>query len=165
MSVKMKRNKMLDLWVLLNKLSNENLPGRIFKIFVSKNILVIKPEIELIQGNFKLSNEAQTYEEEKKNILIKYADRDSNGAVMFQGTNFTVSDVENVKKAKEELAILEEKNVNAIKEILEINKELEMYVNEEVELHLMKIIEDAIPENIETKDLTTILEFGLLSEV
>jgi hypothetical protein len=31
--------------------------------------------------------------------------------------------------------------------------------------NLMKIIEDAIPENIETKDLTSIIEFGLLSEV
>ena len=162
MSVKMKRENMVVLWNLLNKLSQENLPGRIFKIFVAKNILVLKPEIEMIQETFKSPAGAQEYENKKRDILLKYADRDGNGAVIFEGTNFKVTVPENVEKVREEIKELDKENAELVKEIEEINRELLEFLKQDVEFNLMKVTEDGIPDNISTTDLTVIVELGLL---
>lgn len=162
MSVKMKRMDMVTLWNLLSKLSQENLPGRIFKIFVAKNILTIKPEIEIIQETFKSPEGAKEFEDKKRSILLKYADRDSNGVIMFQGTNFNITVPENVTKAQAEVKILEEEYKDLVAELVELNKELDLYLQQETELNLMKVTEEGIPENINTNDLTVLIELNLM---
>jgi hypothetical protein len=165
MTVNIKRNDMLTLWNLLNKITKAGVDsGRIFKIFVAKNLLVLKPEIQLIEENFKAPEAALAYDEEKRNLLIANADKDSNGAVIFNKDNtFNISNPDKVKIVNEEIKVLKEKYADILSEVEKLNEEWKVYAVQSQELNLMAIHESNIPDNIDIHDLTILMELNLVT--
>ncbi len=165
MSVNIKRNDMLTLWNLLNKMTNDGVgDGRIFKIFVAKNLLVLKPEIQLIEENFKAPEQAKEYDEAKRNLLIANADRDTSGAIVFNKDNtFNITNPEKVNAVNEELKVLDEKYADVLKDLETLNEEFKVYAEQSQELGLMKISEANIPDTIDIRDLTVLMELNLVT--
>jgi hypothetical protein len=155
---------MITLWNLLQKIAkNEVNGGRIFKIFVAKNILMLKPEIKMIEDNFVLPEKTKEYQGKKRNIYLQYADKDASGSVIFNNDNsFNITNMDDVKTVNELVEKLNKEYANILKEVEEIDKEFKIYTEESQEISLMKITASAIPDSIDINDLTILMELDLI---
>jgi tRNA U34 5-carboxymethylaminomethyl modifying enzyme MnmG/GidA len=160
----MKRKDAIKLWNTLNLLSQKD-SNKLFKIFIAKNLLKLEKEIELIKQNFSIPG-AMEYEEKRKAILFKYADKNEKGEIVFNGTDFTISDPNAVAMAQEELKQLEHENKEIVEEIEKINKEFEVYLEEDFEdaNTLTKIKEEFIPDDIDINLIKILLACNLVVE-
>jgi len=163
--MKVVRKKILDLFGVLNKLSDKTGPIS-FVAFVAKNKLVLTPEMEVIQKIFQVKQEDekyQKYQTEKTKILDKYSSgktKANNLGEFF----YTFEDDKLRKKAEKEIEALDKKNIKIIEGAEKRNNEIKEFLDEEITVpELSQISMDKMPDGLLTvNDVQILMDFDLL---
>ena len=159
----MKKSEVLSLYRSLNQLGA--LSGVKFAYAVSKNINILKGEVESLDKALEPDEKFQEFEKERVSLLEKHAEKDDaekpkketseNGA-----EQYVMGD--NLKKFEKEFELLKKDHKEAVdardKQIEEYTKLLE--TDTEVTLYMLKT--DDIPDSITTRQMAGI--YDIISE-
>lgn len=139
---------------LFEALNGINLKGVKFNYSVSKNIELLKKEINSFKESTKPSEEFAKYEKERTNLCVKHAEKDGKGKPIIENNEYKITNIEEFEK---EIAELKEKNKEAIEARQAQLKEFEEFLTKENTITLFKIKVADIPADITTKQLTSII--------
>jgi hypothetical protein len=147
---------------LFNELHQINLPGVKFSYGISKNINLLKPEVEAIEKSLEGSKEFKEYDEKRIEIVKKYAKKDERGEpkliILNPKTGAGRYEIENQEAFDREIEKLQKEN----KVILEKReKQFEEYgklLKEESDFKPHKIKLSDVPEGITSQQMSAIFE-------
>lgn len=154
----MKKSECLALFRSLNQLGN--LQGVKFSYAISKNLNLLKPEIEAIEKTLELPEKFKEFDQARVALAERYAEKDEKGeAKKEKSENGSEQFVmEDTKKFDKEFEVLKKE----YKEVIELReKQIEEYtklLTEESEVILHKVKLDDVPSEITTKQMAGIYE-------
>jgi hypothetical protein len=152
----MKNQEILSLYENLHQL---NLKGVKFSYSVSKNIALLKPEIESLQKAVEQSEDFKKFEQERIELAKKYAKENDSGEPVEENGKFILEDKEAFKK---DFADLKEKNKGVIEAREAQIKEFNELLEKENDIKFHKISIKDVPEDITTVQMNQI--YSLISE-
>lgn len=152
----MKNQELLSLYENLHQL---NLKGVKFSFAVSKNIALLKPEIEALQKAVEQSEDFKKFEQERIELAKKHAKKDEKGEPVLKNNNYQLEDEDAFKV---EFESLKEKNKEVIEAREAQTKEFNELLEKENDIKFHKISIKDVPEDITTVQMNQI--YSLISE-
>jgi hypothetical protein len=158
--MKLTKNKVVELYIALNSVGH--LSGVKFAYAVSRNIAILKPEIESIQAAEKPREAFQQYDKERIELAEKHAKKVNGLAQTIvsgkrkDGSPLLEYVIENRQLFDTELMALKEKHKAAIDERERQEEEFESLLKDETEVDLYKIQLKDVPQAITTRQMTGI---------
>ena len=152
----MKKSEILSLYRALNTLGQ--LQGVKFAYGVSKNVAILKPEIEALEKASAASPEFMEMDKERIKLVEEHAEKDEKGKPKKKGNEYVISedkkeDFENAFEAfkleHKELYDAREKQIEEYNALLETESE--------VKLHKVNLAD--VPQNITVQQMHTISSF------
>ena len=150
----MKKNEARELFLALNKLGDKK--GAKFAYGVSRNIGLLKPEMEALDKAIEITPEFKKCDDERVEIVKKYAKKDDKGEFVMKNPNdYEMADMESFNK-EFEIFKKENKDVSDAR-----TKQIEEYIEllktpSTVSLH--KIALNDIPQDISVSEMFSIKE-------
>jgi formate dehydrogenase maturation protein FdhE len=158
----MLKSELISLYQALNKLGN--LKGVKFAYGVSKNISIIKPEIELLEKSATMTDEYKEFEEERIKMVEKFAKKDDKGKPIMVNDVYDI-EKDNQKELNKAFEVLKsehkkafearEKQVQEYNELLKTDSTIKLFkislgdIPNEItvaQMHsISEIVEDSIP--------------------
>lgn len=148
----MKYSQILTLNESLNKI---NLKGAKFSFGISRNIAILKPEIESLVKATEATEEYKAYDAERIELCKKHSEKDANGEAVLENNEFKII---NRKEFNKELEELNKKHQKAIDARDEQIKEVNDLLEKDTEVTLYKIKLSEVPEEITTNELRSIID-------
>lgn len=147
----MTKKDSVDLYVNLNKLGN--LSGVKFAYAVSRNIALLKPEIEALDKSMEISEEFKKFEDLRMEVVKKFAKKDEKGEPVSVNNNYVLANQADFDIAFDVLKS-EHKEIweNRLKQIEEYNELLK--TDSSVVLHKVSLSD--IPNNITVTQMYSI---------
>lgn len=152
-----------DIIGLYNTLESLNYKGVKFAYTIARNIKSLKPLMESMDKALAIPKEFIEYDKLRVDLAKRHADKDENGKPKVEKNNFVIKDV---KAFDEEINALQEKYKTVIDARQKQLDEYKVFQDEEVEVEVFPISQMLLPEDITTKELTSIfpiVEEGVLS--
>ena len=147
----MKNREIYGLNVSLNNLGN--LQGVRFAYAVSRNINMLKHEIELIDKLTQPSKEFTEYEQERVKLNIEFAEKDDKDQPKTVDGHYVINDMKAFKKAMEGVQKKHKKTIDEReKQLADFNKFLE----DESTFVPYKVKMANVPENITAQQLSSV---------
>ena len=149
----MTKLELLNLNVALTKLGN--LSGVKFAYGVSKNLAILKPEMEALEKASAMTDEYKKFEEARIKIAEKYSKKDKDGKAIIKDNSY---DIEEDKKEEmeKEFDILKKENEEVFnareKQIMEYAE----LIKSESNVTLYKIALSDVPSNITVAQMASI---------
>lgn len=144
--MKLTRKQVLNVHVVLNKLKGVTAAAK-FHYLCILNIKELEKEVIPLREAFKLPSDYEEFESLRREILLSFASKDSNDNIIWQIENILPTyTAENKLRAEKQLAELTDKYKSAIDNFNKFNEEFEEFLNESVELNLVEINIDLVPE-------------------
>lgn len=142
-------------------LSNGNLSGIGFVYVISKNISILKPEIESIQKAREKASEnsdgIKEYEKKRMDMAKKYAKKDPDGNPVTQRNGKALSYViDNEEMFNREFEKLRESYKDEITEKEKVEKEFNDFLDESINISLVPLHKDDLPHGINVNQLSSI---------
>lgn len=144
----------LELVNLYESLTLLNLKGVKFAYAVAKNINIIKPELKALSDAQKPSELYKEYEKERIELCKKMASKDEKGKPIIEENAYKFDDKEAFEA---ELDKLKKKHKEAVEEREKQAKEVEELFSMKSKIKLHKIKIDDVPQEISTKELSSIM--------
>ena len=148
----MKRKEVINLYRNLNSLGA--LKGVKFSYGVSKNMNLLKSEVESIEKAITASEEFIVYDKARVQLAKEFAEKNEKGEPIVKGQEYVIRDE---KKFEKELKKLQEEH----KEVLEARKQqIDDYaklLEEEIEVKVHKIKLEDVPADISTQQMNGIV--------
>ena len=126
----------------------EQLKGVKFAYAVAKNTKIIEPEIDSLKEAAKSSEKFTSYQQDFKELQMEHAEKNEKG-------DLVIKDEKAFTKALEKL---QEEHREAIDGRKKQSDEIEKLLEEEVELKLLKVKKEELPEDITAEQLKGIME-------
>lgn len=146
----MTKADILNLNQALNQLGN--LTGVKFAYGVSRNIAILKPELEALQKAIDPTDEYKKFDEERLEIVKKYAKKDEKGEFIIKDNNYEMADQAGFDKEFEEF-----KKKDGNKELFDARKkQLDEYnemLKTESDVKLFKILLSEVPPTINVRQM------------
>lgn len=162
--INMTKNKLVQKFNILSKLSEKECEGVKFKYFLAANVNKIKPEIESIQKAIKFEhNQFKEYQEKTNELIKKYSKKDEEGnPITFEnGTQFAI-DPNKIEKLNTEKTKLDEEYKDMLEVQKKFNEEVEALMNETLDIELKPIKLSNVPDIVTGNDLFVF--FDLIEE-
>jgi len=144
MKVNVSRKQVLDLFGCFEKML-ENKSGVKFTLKVIKNKSIVEPEVKMFEEARKPSGELVAYDEERKKLIIEFAEKTEDGNLVVSGNNVKI-----IEDKMEEFTLKVEelnKKHDVDKLQLQLNnqqKEIDELLDETLELDLNSFKEDEL---------------------
>jgi len=127
----MTKGESIDLYNALHKVLN--LKGVKFGYAISRNITLLKPEIQACQKAIDMSEEFQEFNKEHVELMNKYEKKDEKGkAVMINGEKQYDDELkekfEKLKEKHKEAVDAREKQVKEFNELLKTDSDVQVYM-------------------------------------
>jgi len=148
----MTNQKVLNLYVALQQI---NVKGAKFNYCIARNMGKIKPIIEAVKKADEHSEDYRKYDTARIELAKQHADKDDKGEPKESGGHFIIINQLNFDK---ELEKLREKHKKAIEDREKQEKEIKELLEQEAEIEFHKLKESDIPEDLTTKQLTSIID-------
>jgi hypothetical protein len=149
----MKKQEAVNLYSNLNKLGK--LTGVKFAYAVSKNLNILKSEIESLEKASKPSEKYIEFDKERVELAKKYAKKDEKGKPLSENNAFVMEDQEAFEKEFNEL---KEKNKDLVEEREKQMNEYVELLKTEANITLHKIALVDVPQNITVEQMYAIGE-------
>ena len=135
----LKNGELLNLYKALDQLGN--LSGVKFAYGVSKNISLIKPEIELLEKALLPSNEYKKFDDERIELVKKFTKKDKDGKPVMirdlvKGESYDIEEgkqaeldkeFEVLKKANQKVYDLRQKQIEEYLELLKVESQIKLH--------------------------------------
>lgn len=145
--------KYIEILNLADALSKINLPGVKFAYGISKNLNLLKPEVNALNEARKPSPEFGLYDKERVELAQKHAEKDEKGKTVTLNGQYQIVDQEAFDKEFKEL---QEKHKETLEKREVQMKEFNDLLDKEVEITLHKIKLEDVPQNITTAQMNSI---------
>ena len=146
--------------------SDQNLKGVKFNYVIARILVELQRHIDSLEESIKPSDLFKKFEQEKNQLLLKYSEKDDKGDVVFedeQKTQVKIKDDEQ-EEFNEEFGKLIEEYDEVLKERDKQLKEFDRLIREEaVEIKVPELTLDDIPEDIDTKTMTSLVKLGIIN--
>lgn len=140
--MKIKRRDLISLFNSLSELKKQ-MTGKVISFYVVKNIKILETEIEAIKTVVSPSQKRMEFENKKREILEKYCNRDENGNPIKTDNGYVF------KSELQEILIKEFKDLdNQYEDIIKEIKDIEEFMNQDVEVELNEINLEHLPETV-----------------
>ncbi|MCP4650347.1 MAG: hypothetical protein GY853_09760 [PVC group bacterium] len=136
---------------------------------VLKNLREVQAEIDIFEETMKQSEKYTAFENKRNDLIRKYAVKDENGnpkskTQKVNGQEMAFFDIEDTNCFNEEINILQEEYKIDIEEreiqVNNYNEELK----EEVEINIIKIDDDLVPDDIDGETYEILLKYMIIEE-
>lgn len=155
----MKIKDFITLFENLKTVQSKNYSGTKFAYVLSKNIGLMKPEIQAIQDSFPKNDDEKykEYEEKRLETVRKYAKKDENDEFIIENNSYVLA--ENEEEFNKEFDSIKKDFSDFLDSVAENKKIIENILEEEAEsIELRKIKIEDLPENLSTLDFAGISE-------
>lgn len=157
----MKNKEIVKLFNDLKEIQKKPYYGTKFAYVISKNISILKNEIEIISNSLPKLNEEELgkYNKERVGLAIEYSEKNDDGEAVIENNRYKIKNgvKDEFEKKNEEL---KEKYSEIIAESDKIQKEEEKLLEQESDsIDLRKIKLDELPDNL------TPIDFALIAEI
>ena len=141
----------LNLYNSLDKLGD--LTGVKFAYGISKNINILKPEVDALQEASKPSDEFTAYEKLREELLKKHAKKDKDDKPVIVDNSYVLADQKGFDVGFKKI---QKEHKKAIDDRQAQVDEVEKLLKEKVEVKLHMIKTEDVPENISTAQFHSI---------
>jgi hypothetical protein len=162
----------ITLYKALSDTKLGSLPGFKFAYAISKNLAILKTEIEALQKALEPSEEYKKYDEKRIGLAIKYSKKGENGEpktiVNPTNPNIFEYELEDKEGFKNEFEGLREENKDVISAREAQIKEQDEFLKTESTLELYKVSLSDVPQNItvaQMQDISPIVTEDILSPI
>lgn len=158
--MKINREKLLELWALFDKLSQDKYSVK-FHYTLLKNKRLLDPEVESLRKANEPPEEYANYEKKRIKVCNDFCEKDNDGTPKIDGNNFVIP--EEVKtKFEEKLEELKVEYKSTLDSIEESKKEFNELLKEDVEIDFVSIPMSIIPEELVGQEVEIL--FDLIDE-
>ena len=137
-------------------LSVGDLKGARFSYVIAKNTLTIEPEIKAIQKAYTPSKEFTEYDNKRKKLAESHAIKINGQAQKEIQNGVEVYKMIDEPAFLKELKILQAEYELVIKKREEELKQADLILEEKIEINLVKLKANEIPEDIQAKQMTNL---------
>jgi hypothetical protein len=153
MKIKVKRSQLLDFSKIFEDLSR--IRDTKFAYFIAKNKHLIKGELEAINAARQPPKGFDSYEQERIRLIGEYAQKDERGdPVVIEKGMFKL---QNINKFNESLKDLQCKYAEVLNEIDKKEKELKVFIEEEIEMELLAIKVKSLPKDLASNEMDILM--------
>lgn len=148
-TVKMKKSEMIDIYMYCTNYTPHETHNKDIKYCVTFAKKKLEPDATALIDTYKQSEEYTKYENAKKDLVFKYAEKNEDGTpIELQPGVFKISkDV--IEEVKSKLERIDSENATVIAEREAELKELDAKLEEEIELQLEVLEYDKLRDDID----------------
>ena len=155
-TLKMTRDKVAELYGVLNQLGNTKGPVK-FGFIAAKNKRVAEPEVKSLQEANKPIPEYMESEDKRLKLCREYAEKDDKGNPVVMGQAFKIQ--EDLKaEFDEKIEALKEEYKETIEETEKRQEEFRKLLEEEIELEFNTFKMSEMPEEMLNRDMDVLYE-------
>lgn len=158
--MKIKRDKLLEMWGLMEKLSQDKCSVR-FHYTILKNKRLLEPEVEILKEANSTPEEYQEFEQKRMAVCNDYCEKDENGAPEVKDNNFVILD-EVREEFNNKLESLKEEYKEMFEKMTKSRDEFNELLLEEVDIDFVRIPMSIIPTELTGQEVEIL--FDLIDE-
>jgi len=152
-TIEMKKSEMIDMYVYCSAYKADPSHTKNIKYCVTFAKKKLEPDATSLIETYKATEEYNNYENERTEIVIKYAEKDENGNPIEIQSGVYKINKEVIDDAKAEIAALEVTNKALIDERQKDLAELDEKLKEKMEIELEVLDYNTIPEDVDEEFL------------